>query len=524
MAFREVSVVGVKEILRLWLMGHGTRSIARHAQIDRKTVRRYVEAALAAGLSPGDQPDELTDELVGEVVDATRPGRRAGGHGRAWELMSANREFLQEKLKADLTIVKIHDLFQRRVGETVPYRSLHRFCAQELGHSRDRHTVRVSDCDPGEELQVDFGRMGIIFDPETDRRRVCWALIFTAVFSRHMFVWLTHRQSLDDVISGFETAWEFFDGVFKIVIIDNLKAVVTKADAIEPRLNDTFVEYAQARGFVIDPTRIRSPQDKPRVERMVSYVRESFFKGEHFVDLIDAQRRADPWCRDVAGLRIHGTTHRRPAEVFAQQEHQHLLAAPRDRYDIPIYRDAKVHRDHHIEIGRSLYSVPGDLIGQRVLVRADSTLVRVFFAGKLIKVHPRMGPGARSTDPEDYPEDKRAYALRDLGHLMSTAASHGPNIGEYAERLLASELPWTRMRQVYRLLGLVRRYGAERVDRACQKTLELDVVDVTKVQRVLERALEDTHTPPAPAAQVVALRFARPIDQFRTTDGSRGKR
>jgi transposase len=89
---------------------------------------------------------------------------------------------------------------------------------------------------------------------------VLWALIFTAVFSRHMFVWLTHRQSFDDVIAGFEAAWEFFDGVFRVVVIDNIKAVVTKADAIDPRLNDGFVEYAQTRGFVIDPTRIRSPR------------------------------------------------------------------------------------------------------------------------------------------------------------------------------------------------------------------------------------------------------------------------
>ncbi len=137
----------------------------------------------------------------------------------------------------------------------------------------------IDDCAPGSELQVDFGRMGIMFDPETRRRRVLWALIFTAVYSRHTFVWLSFTQSFRD---GFEAAWSFFGGVFWVVIADNMRAIVDKADATNPRINDSFLEYAQARGFVIDPARARHPQDKARVERTVPYARSSFFKGENF--------------------------------------------------------------------------------------------------------------------------------------------------------------------------------------------------------------------------------------------------
>ena len=519
MGFREVSVVSIREVLRLWLTGHGVRAIARIGQVDRKTVRRYVAAARAVGLSPIDGPEALTDEVLGAVVELVRPGRRPGGHGRAWEILSSHRALLKEKLDPDLdlTLTKVHTLFVRHTGEAIPYRTLHRFCVQELGHRAERVTVRVEDCDPGSELQVDFGRMGLMFDPETSRRRVVWALIFTAVFSRHMFAWPTFTQSLADVIAGFEAAWDFFGGVFRVVIIDNIKAVVTDADAIDPRLNDGFLEYAQARGFVVDPTRIRSPQDKPRVERTVSYVRNSFFKGEHFVGLIDAQERAVVWCRRDAGLRIHGTTQRRPAEVFSAEELPHLLPAPTSSYDVPIYRDAKVHKDHHIEIARALYSVPTAFVGCRVQVRADSHLVKVFHKGQLIKVHPRKAPGQRSTDPDDYPADRRAYAMRDLDHLVKIASSHGPSVGAYATRLLDNPLPWTKMRQVYRLLGLVRRYGPARVEAACTKALELDVVDVSLITRMLERALEQAQPDmPAASAAVVPLRFARSQDHFRS--------
>jgi transposase len=134
----------------------------------------------------------------------------------------------------DLTLTKVHVLLGRR-GVVVPYRTLHRFAVTELEFGRRRPTVRVADGNPGEELQVDFGRLGLIPDPIRGGRRVTHGLIFTAVYSRHMFVYPTHRQTLDEVVAGFEAAWAFFGGVFKVVIPDNMKAIVDQADNTEPR-------------------------------------------------------------------------------------------------------------------------------------------------------------------------------------------------------------------------------------------------------------------------------------------------
>ncbi len=519
MGFREVSVVGVKEILRLWLSGHGQRAIARLAQADRKTVTRYVEAAQQAGLERGDPEDKLTDELIGEVIDAVRPGRPPGDHGESWEVLRQHKEFIKGRLKKKLTLVKVHNQLRRHTGIVLPYTTFHRFCVAELGYGRDRSTVRIADCDPGQELQIDFGRMGLLFDLDSARRRVVHALIFTAVYSRHMFVWLTFSQTLESVIVGCEAAWSFYGGLFRVVIPDNMKAVVIDADPIAPRLNDAFVEYAQERGFVIDPARVRHAKDKARVERVVPYVRESFFRGEDFLGLADAQRRAEKWCATDAGLRIHGTTQRRPAEVFKAEELPTLAPAPLDAYDLPLWCEPKVHRDHHIEVARALYSVPGDLIGRHVKARADAQLVKVFYQGKVVKVHPRKGPGGRSTDASDLPADKSVYALRDIDRLKQIATSHGPNVGTYAARLLDIELPWTKMRMVYRLLGLVRRFSAERVDEACAKALELDVVDVNLIARMLARALESRPAAePVASAQVIPLRFARAPEEFRSGD------
>ena len=281
MGFREVSMVQLREVLRLWLTGGGYRTIARLTAIDRKTVRRYAVAAQDAGLRRGDSEDKLTDELVASIAHAVRPGRRHGfGHGQSWDVLQSQRNFIHKKLKEDLTVTKIRTLVARRTGIDIPYRTVHRFCLHELGHKSPRLTVRVDDCAPGHELQVDFGRLGVMFDPDSNRRRVLWALIFTAVYSRHMFVYVTFSQSFNDVVAAFEAAWSFFGGVFRVVVVDNVKAIVDKADPTTPRLNDGFVEYAQERGFVVDPARVRHPQDKG----YASHCTSSFSSDTTFVE------------------------------------------------------------------------------------------------------------------------------------------------------------------------------------------------------------------------------------------------
>jgi transposase len=309
--FREVSVVEIREVLRAWLEGAGLRKVAERAGVDRKTARRYVEAAQTAGLNREAGGEAITDELVGAVVEAVRPAR-PNGHGASWDLLLEREEQITGWVKGSggqepLSIVKIEELLARQ-GCVVPYRTLHRFAVERCGFRAKYTTVRVADGEPGIECQVDFAQMGFIIDPETGKKRRVHALIFTAVVSRHMFVWLTYSQTLAAVVAGCEAAWGFFGGVFKVLIPDNLKPVVTDPDAVNPTLSKGWLDYSQHVGFGTDPARVRSPKDKPRVERVVQYVRGNFWAGEIFTDLADAQARAETWCRQRAGMRIHGTT------------------------------------------------------------------------------------------------------------------------------------------------------------------------------------------------------------------------
>ncbi len=180
MAFKEVLVVQVKEVLRRWLRGdEGLRRVADGAGVDRKTAQRYVDAAQALGARRDGGEHQLTDDRVAAVVQAVQPGRRSG-RGESWATLESHHDFIKDLIDKGVTAVKVGDLLARR-GVVVPERTLHRYCAERC---RDQAgtTLRLADPEPGREAQTDFGRMGLIYDPVSSRRRVVHALILVAVW------------------------------------------------------------------------------------------------------------------------------------------------------------------------------------------------------------------------------------------------------------------------------------------------------------------------------------------------------
>ncbi len=161
---------------------------------------------------------------------------------------------------------------------------------------------------------------------------------------------------------------------------------------------------------------------------------------------------------------------------------------------------------------------PGELRARR-----DRSTVKLYRGAKLVKIHPRKRPGEASIDAADLPPGKAELATKDGASLQLRAEQYGQSVGEYVRRLLEGPLPWTRMRQVYRLLGLARRHGGELVDEACTRALELDVVDVVRIDRMLQRGLVRRRLlppgppePPRRPAKVLPLRFARDPSEYRT--------
>ena len=500
MAHREVTMLEVREVLRQWLAGIANKRIAGGLGLDVKTVRRYLAAAKSAGLVMG--AEAVSEELLLAVMERIRPltGRP---HGEGWARCEEHRAFVEDLTSRRVRLSKVRKLLLRR-GVEVSYPTLRRFAMAELGFGDSAPTIPLADCGPGEEVQLDTGWMTYFLPNELGKRRRYRAWIFTAVLSRHRFVYPIFSESTETAIAACEAAWQHFGGVFRVVIVDNTKAIVQTADPLSPKITLAFLEYAQSRGFVIDTTRVRKPKDKARVERAVQTVRDDCFAGENLRGLDDALARGTFWCLEEYGLRRHSRTQRLPREHFEAEERPCLLPAPTEPYDIPIWATPKVGRDQHALVARALYSVPTRYVGQTLRARADRTLVRLYQGAALIKTHPRKPSGQRSTDRSDFPAEKTAYALRDIAYLARKAAEHGPSVGLFAERLLAGDLPWTRMRRVYALIGLAKRYGSVRLEDACARALAVDMIDVYRLRRLLEIV-----PPPCPLLTSSVLPFAR---------------
>lgn len=518
MTYREVTMIEVKEILRLWLGQVEKKRIARMVGVDPKTVRRYIELAAEQGLAPGPEgADALTDERLESVLVAlkTAAGRP---RGEAWARCVEQREFIEQKLKST-KLSKVRRLLLRH-GIDIPYPTLHRFAVLELGYGRTAATIPIADCEPGAEVQLDTGWVGWLEPDLFGRRRRFRAWIFTAVRSRHRFVWPVFRETTAAAIEACEEAWEFFGGIFLVLIVDNTKAIVDDADPLGARIQHAFMEYAQARGFHVDPTRARSPKDKGRVERAVPTVRDDCFGGEQLQTIEDARRRARHWCLEEYGMRRHSTTRRMPLEHFKAEETPRLLPAPVDRYDIPAWSEPKVGRDQHAQVDRALYSLPTAYVRKRLRARADRSTVRFYDKGVIVKTHARVLPGRRSTDPNDFPQEKTAYAMRDIDFLKRQAEGHGQHIGQYAAALLDCPLPWTRMRRVYAVLGLVKKYGESRVDEVCAIALAFEMYDVRRLKNMLQNAAPKPLSAPPDPNVIPLARYLRPAGQYALPLGS----
>lgn len=510
MAYREVVMEEIREVLRLWLSGRGIKPIARQVGVDPKTVRSWTSVGAEAGLKPGG-PAPPADAL--EAVVATLGASGGRPRGDTWALCEQKRGEIERLLALDdVTLLKARKLLARG-GTDIPYATLHRFAVQELGFGRSAPTVPVADGKPGHELQVDTGWVVRLTLPGGRHRRLK-AWIFTPGVSRYRFVWPCERETTDSAIQACEAAWEFYGGVFRVLLPDNTKAIVAHADALRTRLAAGFLEYAQARDFEVDPARARHPRDKARVERTVRFVRQDCYGGEVVGSLQQARDRGRHWSEVDSGLRRHNRTQRLPREHFEQAEKAALRPAPAEPYDIPLWCEPKVARDHFALVDKALYTLPTSYVGEVLRARADRLLVRFYEGTRLVKTHPRKPPGGKSVDPADFPPEKAAYAMRDTAFLLRQAHLHGEAVGRFAQALLDVPLPWTSMRRVYALLGLCRRYGDARVQSTCALALAADMHDVRRLSRMLEQA-GPPPAPPCEGARIIPIaRHLRPASQY----------
>ena len=206
-------------------------------------------------------------------------------------------------------------------------------------------------------------------DPETGKRRKTWVFIMILSYSRHRFVRFVFGQDSPTWLDCHMRAFSFFRGCPRLLVLDNLKDGVLKPDLYDPTLNPAYAELERHYGFVADPAKVQMARHKGKVERCVPVVRQQILAGRRFRDIEEANEKALEWCLKEVGLREHGTTHRKPYEVFVGEEAELLLPLPDQPYEAPQWKQCTVHWDCHLILDKCYYSVPYPYRGEKLWVR-----------------------------------------------------------------------------------------------------------------------------------------------------------
>lgn len=517
MAYRKATMIELKEILIRIAEGQTKREVRKVMKIHGVTLNKYLGIVEDLGIDiTSCKKEDITDSLVEKVRAKIGITKKRLEISPRDKILLPVKDKIEGHLKKGVPGTKIVRILSRE-GIKVDQSAFYRFVGEHLSsYKKSNITVRLPETEPGKYAQIDFGCLGKIWDPNTRKKRLARAFIVTLVYSRHMYVYITFSQNSDALISGCEAAWTYFGGIPLIVIVDNMGPAIDKADKYNPKINNLFLEYSQYRDFVIDPTNIAHPKGKPHVERMVPYVRGNFFSGEKFISIKDCQKSATDWCESIAGLRLHQGTRKVPKEVFENIERTALTPYDGIRYDIPYWSVCKVHPDHHIHFRKALYSLPTKFIGKKVEVRGDSSLVRIYYGGKLIKTHPRVADGKRSTDFSDYPAQLTPYTLRNPSYQIHEGAKKHPLIGEYIKFMLDGPYPWHRLRSVQKLLRMADKYGPERTAAACKKAKAYSIYDIWRIENMLKNCVEGMDIAPKESDSLrVSSKFKRKGSYFK---------
>jgi transposase len=400
----------------------------------------------------------------------------------------AHRQGISDKLEKGLSAQRIYQDLVAEVNFGGSYQSVKRF----VRHLRRQQPDRVwrIEVQPGEEVQVDFGSGAPILD-EQGRRRRPWILRVILSYSRKGYSEAVFHQTAENFIRCLENAFRSFGGVSKVLNLDNLRAAVHKADWCDPELNPKLLSFCRHYGCTLMPCRPRTPEHKGKVERGVGYLKDNALRGRTFGSLHAQNEFLRHWEKTVADVRIHGTTRRQVATLFAEEQ-KALLPLPPDLF--PCFQEGKrtVHRDSYVEVDKAYYSVPPEYISQWVWVRWDSREVRVFNQRwEQIKLHAHLQPG--QFDKVLGLGGGQGPLERQVDYWLKRAQELGAPCGQWSQGVLERKGPLG-LRTIMGLVGLVNHHSFKTLNDACASALSRGAWRLRDVKALLEQRQREVQT------------------------------
>jgi transposase len=506
-----------QQVLALGHLGWSLRRIEQATGIRRETASAYLKAAGVAvrpsggwGRWAASKPamEVTTDFGAGETASAaspdlappastpgltfqTNPSKPAKevtpDPGRSTRSPTASacepyRELIELGIARGRNAVAIWQDLVCEHGFTSGYQSVKRFVRRLRGiQTPEAHPVIVTE--PGQEAQVDYGTGPMVRDPQTGKYRRTRLFVMTLGYSRKAIRLLVFRSNSRTWAELHEKAFRRLGGAVRVVVLDNLREGVLVPDIYDPTLNPLYRDVLAHYGAVAMPCRVRHPDRKGKVESGIGHAQRTPLKGLRFESLQEAQDYLDRWESHWADTRIHGTTKRQVAAMFAE-ERPALLPLPIEPFRYYQYGQRTVHLDGCVEVEAAYYGAPPGWIGRLVNVQWNELYVRLLdpHTGQLLREHIRQRRGGYCIRNEDYPK-RTPLSTR---QLLARAGRAGTHIGAFCQAI-HREQGELGVRRMLGVLSLAKKYGLAAVEDACAAALELGVHEYRFVRRYLER-------------------------------------
>ena len=506
-----------QQVIALGRLGWSLRRIQKSTGVRRETVAAYLReagvtvrapgrwghepASTDAGPPPAKPATEATTDSGVELAPAAGSAETTGADpvkakpaiavttdsGAATAPTSASacavhRDAIELGLARGRNAMAIWQDLVDTCGFTGGYQSVKRF-VRKLAGSTSKEACAVIETAPGEEAQVDYGTGPMVRDPRSGKYRRMRLFVLTLGYSRKAVRLLVFQSSTQNWAELHEKAFRRLGGCTRVVVLDNLREGVLKPDIYDPTINPVYADMLRHYGVVAMPCRVRDPDRKGKVESSVGHAQKTPLKGMHFENPEEAQTYLDQWETRWADTRIHGTTKRQVAAMFAE-ERPALLPLPVEPFRYYQFGERTVHLDGCVEVEAAYYGVPPGWIGRRVSVQWDSHQVRLLnpATGQLLREHRRQPRGGHRIEEQDRPK----HTPLGTQQLLCRADRAGEQIGALCRRMYQDH-GQTAVRRILGMLSLAKKYGAASVDEACGTALEVGSCEYRFVRRYLER-------------------------------------
>ena len=513
----------LQQVNALLELGWTYRRIEAETGVRRETTSRYdrIRRAKAAKVFPGSEPSFEGQNREFEGSDPPKPAKvTAGSESNPAKVFPGStlpprssaapyRDTIIAKLDAGLSIQRIWQDLGEEHGLSCSYEAVKRF-VRKL--PRRRRAVGVFHSAPGEEGQIDFFQGVPTLDETSGQWKRPWVFRLTLCHSRHGYEEAVWDQTLETFLRLHENAFADLGGVPKVIRHDNQKVAVVRACLYDPDVNEIYAAFARHWNFTPLPTRPRNPQENGKQERSGGYVKDNALKGRRFNSLSEHNEHLRRWNRTIARLRIHGTTRRQVIAHFLEIEKPALQPLAPEPF--PFFRTGQrsIHPDGHVEVDGAFYPAPLHLLGQKIRVRWDRNLVRLYHQETQVAVYKRLRPGQfapRGGEGIPPPSSQTAFTAR----LLAKCERVGPPLREWADAAL-EERGVRALRLIQGVLALTRSYPRERVLAAAQTATTHRLFRYKDLQRLTQQYTAKSISPPL----LFEHPSIRPITDYRLED------